>query len=89
MKAALIGARQIARQHLTCLKSLPGIELAAIRDLSPATAEAAAERYGIQAWFTDHRVMLEKARPDVVHVTTPPTSTSGWPWTRLTPAPTS
>ena len=74
MKAALIGAGQIARQHLTCLKTLSGIELAAVCDLSPATAEAAAERYDIQAWFTDHRAMLEKARPDVVHVTTPPTS---------------
>ena len=77
MKAALIGAGQIARQHLACLKTLPGVELVAICDLSPATAEAAAERYGIPAWFTDHRTMLEKARPDVVHVTTPPTSHFG------------
>lgn len=74
MKAALIGAGSIARQHLACLKTLPGIDLAAICDLSPATAEAAAERYGIGAWFTDHRAMLDKIRPDVVHVTTPPTS---------------
>lgn len=74
MKAALIGAGQIARQHLACLQTLADVELAAICDLSPATAEAAAERYGVQAWFTDHRTMLEKARPDVVHVTTPPTS---------------
>ena len=74
MKAALIGAGQIARQHLACLKSLSGVKLAAICDLSPARAEAAAERYGIPNWFTDHRAMLEKARPDVVHVTTPPTS---------------
>jgi predicted dehydrogenase len=74
VKAALIGAGQIAKQHLSCLKTLPGVELVAICDLSPATAEAAAERYGIRSWFTDHRAMLEKARPDVVHVTTPPTS---------------
>jgi predicted dehydrogenase len=74
VKAALIGAGQIARQHLSCLKTLPGVELAAICDRSPATAEAAAERYVIRDWFTDHRAMLEKARPDVVHVTTPPTS---------------
>jgi predicted dehydrogenase len=73
VKAALIGAGQIARQHLSCLKGLPGVELAAICDLSHATAEAAAERYGIRAWFTDHRAMLE-TRPDVVHITTPPTS---------------
>jgi predicted dehydrogenase len=74
VKAALIGAGQIARQHLACLRALPGVELAAVCDLSPATAEAAAERYGVQTWFTDHRAMLEKVRPDVVHVTTPPTS---------------
>lgn len=77
MKAALIGAGQIARQHLACLKTLPGVELAAICDLSPATAEAAAEKYCIPAWFTDHRRMLETVRPDVVHVTTPPTSHYG------------
>jgi predicted dehydrogenase len=74
LKAALVGAGQIARQHLACLTTLPGVELAAICDLSPATAEAAAERYGIGEWFTNHRAMLEKVRPDVVHVTTPPTS---------------
>jgi predicted dehydrogenase len=74
VKAALIGAGQIARQHLACLKSLSEVELVAICDLSPATAEAGAERYGIPVWFTDHRTMLKEARPDVVHVTTPPTS---------------
>jgi predicted dehydrogenase len=74
VKAALIGAGQIARQHLACLKSLPQVELAAVCDHSAATAEAAAERFGIAAWFTDHREMLARVRPDVVHVTTPPTS---------------
>jgi len=84
LRAALIGAGQIARQHLACLKGLPGVELAAICDLSPATAEAAAERNGIGAWFTDHRAMLEKVRPDVVHVTTPPTSHFGLAMDALT-----
>ncbi len=74
MKAALIGAGQIARQHLGCLCKLPGVEVAAVFDLSPATAESAAERYGIRSWFTDHRTMLQQVRPDVVHVTTPPSS---------------
>jgi predicted dehydrogenase len=74
VKVALIGAGHIAQQHLACLKGLPGVELAAVCDLSPAAAEAAAERYGTEKWFVDHRIMLEKVRPDVVHVTTPPTS---------------
>jgi len=74
LKAALIGAGQIARQHLSCLRQLPGVELAAVCDLSPAVAECAAERYGVRSWFTDHGAMLREVRPDVVHVTTPPTS---------------
>lgn len=74
MKVALIGAGQIARQHLACLQTLRDIEIAAICDRSPATAEAAAERHGAAEWFTDHEEMLARVRPDVVHVTTPPTS---------------
>jgi predicted dehydrogenase len=70
----LIGAGQIARQHLSCLKTLPGVEIAAVCDLSPAVAEMIAERFGAAAWFTDHAAMLRDVKPDVVHVTTPPTS---------------
>jgi predicted dehydrogenase len=74
MKAALIGAGQIAHQHLACLRSLPGVALAGVCDLSRGLAESTAERYEIEAWFTDHRAMLAQIQPDVVHVTTPPPS---------------
>ena len=74
MKAALIGTGQIAQQHLACLRTLPEITVAAVCDLSRAMAESAAERFSIEAWFTDHRTMLESVRPDVVHITTPPQS---------------
>jgi predicted dehydrogenase len=77
MKAALIGTGQIAQQHLACLHAMPGVALAGVCDLSRALAESAAERYGIAAWFTDHRAMLEEVRPDVVHITTPPPSHFG------------
>ncbi len=71
VQAALVGTGQIARQHLTCLQQLPGVEIAAVCDLSPAAAECAAERHGARAWFTDYQAMLADARPDVVHITTP------------------
>lgn len=74
MKAALIGAGQIARQHLACLRELPGVEVVGVCDLSRAMAESAAERFGVPRWSTDSRAMLDDLRPDVVHVTTPPTS---------------
>lgn len=74
MRAAVIGLGQIARQHLACVQQLPGVEVAAVCDLSPAVAECTAERTGVRSWFTDYRTMLAEVRPDVVHVTTPPTS---------------
>ena len=74
MRAALIGAGQIARQHLTCLQALPNVDIVAVCDLSSAAAECAAERHGAGAWFTNHQAMLRDVRPDIVHVTTPPTS---------------
>src|SRR4051794_13129710 len=74
IKAALIGTGQIARQHLSCLRTLPEVEVVGVCDLSPALAESAAERFGVPAWYTDHRHLLNETQPDVVHVTTPPTS---------------
>jgi predicted dehydrogenase len=74
VRAALIGAGQIARQHLACLHELPGVNVVGVCDLSRARAECAAERFGISASYTDSRSMLNEVRPEVVHVTTPPTS---------------
>jgi predicted dehydrogenase len=74
VRAALIGAGQIGRQHLACLEGLPGLEISAVCDLSPSAAECAAERHSIPSWYTDHRAMLQEVRPDVVHITTPPSS---------------
>jgi predicted dehydrogenase len=62
----------VAKQHLACLGELSHARLAAVCDISPAVAEAAAGRFGVPAYFTDHREMLERVSPDVVHVTTPP-----------------
>jgi predicted dehydrogenase len=74
IKTALIGTGQIARQHLSCLSELPGVEVVGVCDLSPALAESTAERFSIPAWYSDHRRLLDEIRPDVVHVTTPPAS---------------
>ena len=70
-RSAVVGTGFIAGQHLACLTRLPGVEVAGVCDLSPAVAEAAAERFGVARWFTDHRIMLDELRPDVVHVATP------------------
>jgi predicted dehydrogenase len=64
----------IAQQHLLCLRSLPGVTTVAVCDRSRGVAEAVAERHGVPAAYTDHHELLDAAKPDVVHVTTPVTS---------------
>lgn len=74
LRAGVVGAGAIARQHLGALRSLKGVETVCVCDLSAAMAEAAAERFGVGAWTASHAAMLADYRPDVVHVTTPPGS---------------
>src|ERR1043165_6220429 len=74
LKSALIGCGAIAREHLAALTELGNVEVAAICDLSPARAEATAERFHIARHYLNHHQMLEEIRPDLVHVTTPPAS---------------
>jgi predicted dehydrogenase len=70
--AAVVGVGAVAKQHLACLADLDGARVVGVCDLSPAVAESAAERFGVPAYYTDHRAMLAEVSPDVVHVTTPP-----------------
>jgi predicted dehydrogenase len=74
LRAGVIGTGRIAVQHLSCLHRLAGARTVAVCDLSPARAEAAAARWGVPAWYGDHRRLLAEEAPDVVHVTTPPDS---------------
>jgi len=72
LRAAVIGTGKISEEHLRFLSSDPGVELAAVCDLSPSLAQYAASRFKVAAAFSDSVRMLQEARPDVVHVLTPP-----------------
>src|SRR5215470_1091882 len=74
LKGVIIGCGAIAREHLRALESLTNVEVAAVCDISPARAEATAERFRIPAWYANYSEMLADIRPDLVHITTPPTS---------------
>ncbi|MFA9479098.1 Gfo/Idh/MocA family protein [Phycisphaerales bacterium AB-hyl4] len=74
MKAALIGAGTICEQHLLGLNRLHDVQPVAVCDLSPVMARDTAERFNVQHAFTNHRDMLNRTMPDVVHVLTPPAS---------------
>ncbi len=74
MKIAIIGCGKIADEHAAAVQLLPGCEICGVCDSDELMAGQLAERLGIKGCFTDARKLLEAARPDVVHITTPPQS---------------
>lgn len=74
LRAAVIGAGQIAKQHLGALAAARGVKTVGVCDLSPIMAESTADRFGIEYWSADFRELLAQQQPDVVHITTPPGS---------------
>lgn len=71
IKVGLVGCGQIADAHLQQIRRLPMADPVAVCDLEPLLARQAAERFEVPGQFTSIDEMLETARPDVVHVTTP------------------
>jgi predicted dehydrogenase len=74
LTSVVIGCGAIAREHLAALKNLENVNVVAVCDLSPARAEATAERFGVGKWYTDYETLLGDLRPDVVHITTSPSA---------------
>jgi len=72
LRAAVIGCGAIAYEHLPFLADSAQAQLVAVCDRSAALAAAAAGRFGAEASFVEVAPMLAAARPDVVHVLTPP-----------------
>ena len=72
LRAAVIGTGKISEEHLRFLREAPGVAVSAVCDLSPSLARYAVQRFGAGQAFTDSGRMLREARPDVVHVLTPP-----------------
>ena len=71
IKVGLVGCGQIADAHLRQIRRLPMARTVAVCDLEPLLARQAAERFEVPLQFTNVTQMLDEARPDVVHLTTP------------------
>ena len=75
MRAALIGAGAIARQHLACLRELPGVEVVAVCDL--LAGDGRVGRRAVRACAAGTPTTARCCAgpgPTSVHVTTPPAS---------------
>ncbi len=74
LKVGIVGCGKIADGHVGEIRRVPGAALVAVCDLEPLMAEQLAVRFAIPNWYARFETMLERERPDVVHITTPPQS---------------
>jgi predicted dehydrogenase len=70
-KIGLVGCGRIGSTHLQALKTIDEAEIVAVADQNPAAASQFAELAGCPS-YVDYREMIEKAKPEVVVVCTPP-----------------
>jgi len=75
LKVAIVGCGKIADGHIEEIQKIPALaSVVAVCDLELLMAEQVAVRYGVPAHYDSFERMLERERPDVVHITTPPQS---------------
>lgn len=74
LKVAIVGCGKIADAHVSQIMRIEGCEIAAVCDREPLMARQLSERFSIKGQFSDLGEMLISAKPDVVHITTPPES---------------
>ena len=74
LRIAIVGCGKIADQHAMQIRRIKDCEIAAVCDREPLMAKQFAERFPVGHHFSDVLELLSQARPDVVHITTPPES---------------
>jgi predicted dehydrogenase len=71
-KVAIAGCGKIADEHAAAIGRIDGCEIVAACDREPLMAQQFCDRFHVKRAFADLEALLSEARPDVVHITTPP-----------------
>src|SRR5207245_8294239 len=74
LRVAIVGCGKIADAHAEQIRRLAGCDIVGVCDREELMARQLAERFKVERYFDDLGELLEEARPDVVHITTPPQS---------------
>jgi len=72
LKVGIIGCGKIADAHASQIQRVADCEIVAVCDREELMARQLAERFGVAQSFHDVNAFLERGKPDVVHITTPP-----------------
>jgi predicted dehydrogenase len=70
LKAAVIGAGLMGKNHVRIYAALPGIDLVAVADPSAAVLASMAAAYRCRT-YADYREMLDTEKPDLVSIVVP------------------
>ncbi len=72
VRTAIVGTGTIAGIHARALRTLEGVQLVAAADIDADRVAAFADEHDVAGRYTALEPMLDAARPDLVHVCTPP-----------------
>jgi|SRR5215469_1867993 len=72
LRIAIVGCGKIADQHAEQIAYIPDCQIVAVCDHEELMARQLQERLNVPAGYTEVQDLLDQARPDVVHITTPP-----------------
>jgi len=68
---AIVGCGRVSTNHLAGVEAAASARLAAVCDIVPERARAAARSAGIRTWETDYRRLLERPDIDIVDICLP------------------
>jgi predicted dehydrogenase len=74
LRVALIGCGKIADSHAAQIGRIHGCEIVGVYDREPLMARQLSDRFPVKACYEGLAELLDQAKPDVVHITTPPAS---------------
>lgn len=74
MRVGIVGCGFVARKHLAALRSADHVTVVGLCDRQRALAEELARSFSMGDVFDDIDQLIQKTRPDVLHILTPPQS---------------
>jgi predicted dehydrogenase len=72
LKIGIVGCGKIADSHAAQIQRIKGTEIVGVCDREPLMAQQLCDRFSVKQSFMELPELLERAKPDVVHITTPP-----------------
>ena len=74
LRVAIVGCGKIADAHAAQIQRIEGCEIVGVCDREPLMAKQLCERFPAGRPYANLEELLDQAKPDVVHITTPPSS---------------